>query len=92
MISTQQECLKILADKIKVEYEFNEYELTPTKLKEMTLVMYNVIEQNRINQSMVDKFFTDLHCGKLGMFYKQPISFLSVFYKFYESNNKHLAR
>ena len=87
----QQNYLKKLSDKIKAEYDFNEYEIKPDTLKETTIILLKTIKDKNITDAIIDQFFNDLHAGKLGMFYRQPVSFLSVAYKFFDSKMLKLA-
>ena len=81
-VSTQKAYLIKLADRINYEYDFNGYEITADKLRDMTKIMAETIDAMNLKESHVNEFFTKLHSGKLGIFYKQPISFLSVFQQF----------
>lgn len=81
-----------LAKKIKFEYDFNDYDITDEKLKEITLILNETIQTYRITENTVNEFFIKLHSGRLGMFYKQPISFLSVAQKFFDSKINIVAR
>jgi hypothetical protein len=81
-VSTQKSYLIDLATKIKKEYDFNDYEITAEKLKEITQIMAETIDKRNLKPVYVDEFFTKLHSGNLGMFYKQPISFLSVWQQY----------
>lgn len=74
---------KELAKALKSEYDFNDYEITLEKLIEVTNIIEKLFKKDMI---LIAKFISDLHCGKLGMWYKTPISLLSVANKYIEDN------
>lgn len=86
LISTDY--LKELGRRIKYEYDFNEYKISENQLKEITLIMAKAIDLIHLKSNDIDEFFHSLHEGKLGMFYYQPVSFLSIFQKFTETKRK----
>ena len=79
---------EMLAKIIKDEFDFNDYEISKEKLIEVTAIFEKISKNG--GKELTAKFFMELHTGKLGMFYKQPISFLSVAQKYFGANQ--LAR
>lgn len=78
-----------LTKAIKKEFDFNSYEIEQDKLIEISNIIDRIFNGNNV---LFGKFIDDLHVGKLGMWYKAPVSFLSVANKYIEMNNKPLAR
>lgn len=73
---------KDLAKAIKAEYDFNEYEIAQDKLIEVTKIIEYLSNKRTHLQG---KFIQDLHSGKLGMWYRQPVSILSLASKYFEN-------
>lgn len=74
-----------IAIAIKKEFDFNDYEIEKEKLIEVSKVIQRTFKNDLI---LFGKFIDDVHCGKLGMWYKQPVSIISLAYKYNEENKK----
>lgn len=72
-----------LAKDLKKEFDFNNYEIDKDKLIDVVNIIDGLFKDDFM---LLDQFLKDLHSGKLGMWYKQPVSILSLANKFVESS------
>lgn len=95
----QKECLSkyevanksAIALMVKDIYDFNEYEISKEKVKEMTEIIYDLAIITKININQVGTFFNDLRFGKYGMVYRAPSDLISKFYKYSDTARVKLA-
>lgn len=80
-----------LAKLIKVEYDFNEYPITPDKLISIVETFIGIITRLNIKEKIIGDFFIDLHFGKLGAMYKAPSDIVSKFYKYCDERRMKLS-
>jgi hypothetical protein len=80
-----------LAKLIKVEYDFNDYAITPDKLISIVETFNGIIERFGINEKIIKDFFVDLHFGKLGTMYKAPSDIVSKFYNYCDKKRSKLS-
>ena len=92
MEQKQEITVSYLASKIDKEYIFNDYKLTDSQLKDMTETLLLKIQNMSVSKKTVDSFFSKLHEGELGMYYKQPVSFLSIAHTYFQKMTQQLAR
>lgn len=79
-----------LAKRIKSIYDFNDFEIKPDKLKLVVERMEALITKYKLKDEKIILFFDMLDNGELGGFYKNPSSFLGLFYKFQDENRTKL--
>lgn len=74
------------------EYSFNEYDIKPETIKNITLTIEKVMDYRWSNKdeeekrSLVYRFFEEVHIGKYGVLYRQPSDIVSKFYKFADNH------
>jgi hypothetical protein len=81
----------VIAVLVKGVYDFNEYEISKLKVKEMTEVIYDLAVINKISINKINSFFTDIRYGKYGMIYRAPSDLIAKFYKYSETSRTKLA-
>lgn len=85
---THQNYLNSIAVMVKREFDFNEYQLSAEKNKEIAKIIYDVMESKRAKFSEIEKFFEELHKGRFGPLYRQPSDIIAKFRTYIEEKRK----
>ena len=77
--------LEMIAMSIKLQYDFNMYEINRSKIEEMARIILDVGIKYDLNSTQLTNFFTYLKEGKYGTLYKMPSDLIDKFWKYTDS-------
>ena len=90
-IEEKKALLESIAKRVKFEYDFNDYEIKPDKIKEISELIFNISLKYHLSEITINYFFIFLHEGKFGTLYKMPSDLIGKFWKYIDENKNPYA-